>query len=353
MPRLPKGMERRGEIYYYRRQVGGKRRRWTLGKYLPEARILKQRIDAEITRGRIPIEDPERETVATFGQRWLEERVRARRKPQGVAMARQRLRDWIEPTLGDLPLDRVRRDELFRLRRHLDESHLSPETVRHVLSDLRNLLYYAEDVEIIPTAPSFRGVLPKRVERPADHLSVQHLAEILRDALPHHAFAVKLAVLTGLRWGELHNLQWHDIHWDQRKLIVRESKSGKFREVPLCPEARALLGDEFRRTSGVFVLPFWGKNPGAWVRRITERIERRHDGKGNWKWRFHQTRHTFSNRWLKGGGSSESLRRILGHSSVKVTERYGHLDFDHLARQMEEFGLEVAPKWPKERAEEG
>lgn len=34
---------------------------------------------------------------------------------------------------------------------------------------------------------------------------------------------------------------------------------------------------------------------------------------------------TFANRYLERGGSVEALREILGHSTVRLTERYGKL----------------------------
>ena len=43
------------------------------------------------------------------------------------------------------------------------------------------------------------------------------------------------------------------------------------------------------------------------------------------RFHVHQLRHTFACRWLEAGGSIEALREALGHSTVKVTERYGRL----------------------------
>lgn len=43
---------------------------------------------------------------------------------------------------------------------------------------------------------------------------------------------------------------------------------------------------------------------------------------------YHCTRHTFGAHHVMGGGSLATLREVLGHSSVLVTERYGHLRAD-------------------------
>ena len=42
--------------------------------------------------------------------------------------------------------------------------------------------------------------------------------------------------------------------------------------------------------------------------------------------RFHDLRHSFASNFLTSGGRIYHLQRILGHSSIKVTERYAHLD---------------------------
>jgi hypothetical protein len=46
-----------------------------------------------------------------------------------------------------------------------------------------------------------------------------------------------------------------------------------------------------------------------------------------WTW-YHASRHTYAAQHVMGGGSLATLREILGHSSVAVTERYAHLRAD-------------------------
>ena len=47
--------------------------------------------------------------------------------------------------------------------------------------------------------------------------------------------------------------------------------------------------------------------------------------KTGFHWHWHQLRHTYASRFLEIGGSLESLRLILGHSSTKMTEVYAHM----------------------------
>jgi integrase len=40
---------------------------------------------------------------------------------------------------------------------------------------------------------------------------------------------------------------------------------------------------------------------------------------------FHDLRHTFASQWMMAGGELYSLRDILGHKSIAMTQRYAHL----------------------------
>jgi integrase len=59
----------------------------------------------------------------------------------------------------------------------------------------------------------------------------------------------------------------------------------------------------------------------------------------------HTLRHTFGTRWLQAGGDIYKLSRILGHSSVAVTEvHYAHLLKDDLVAASQQVKIPVAPR---------
>jgi site-specific recombinase XerD len=48
---------------------------------------------------------------------------------------------------------------------------------------------------------------------------------------------------------------------------------------------------------------------------------------------LHLLRHTFAHNWIVGGGDVESLRRILGHSSLNTTQIYAGIDQEDIHRK--------------------
>jgi integrase len=48
--------------------------------------------------------------------------------------------------------------------------------------------------------------------------------------------------------------------------------------------------------------------------------------------RFHDLRHTFASWYMMNGGDLYELAKILGHSNIKMTERYAKLAKCHIAR---------------------
>ena len=59
----------------------------------------------------------------------------------------------------------------------------------------------------------------------------------------------------------------------------------------------------------------------------------------------HVLRHTFGTRWLQAGGDIFKLSKVLGHSSVAVTEaHYAHLLTEDLVAASQQVKIPVAPR---------
>ena len=153
---------------------------------------------------------------------------------------------------------------------------------------------------------------------------------------------VLIAVTTGMRMSEIFGLKWSDVMYSEGLLAVRAKlKGGKMRYVPMPPE----LADELRRympQPANNVLYIAGNNheqifpPKEGAKGERQRVE------GSFEdlleradiqdFRFHDLRHTFASWYMMNGGDLYELAKILGHSNIKMTERYAKLAKQHIAR---------------------
>ena len=154
---------------------------------------------------------------------------------------------------------------------------------------------------------------------------------------------VLIAVTTGMRAAEIFGLLWSDAMFNEGLLAVRAKlKGGKMRYVPMPPE----LAGELRRFMPKPVIDnvhfiaanendriFPPKQDAASGRqRVEGSFEDLLNRAGIKDFRFHDLRHTFASWYMMNGGDLYELAKILGHSNIKMTERYTKLAREHIAR---------------------
>jgi integrase len=162
--------------------------------------------------------------------------------------------------------------------------------------------------------------------------------EMLEVASPEWVRPIlRMAVATGMRLKEVVGLQWTDvdrvagvIHVDQ------ETKTGR-RAIPMSDTAREVLDGLIRhvRSPLVFVdkegLDYTSENGKDRVTGATSRAMRRAGIEGA---SFHTLRHTAAAWMAQDGVSLYEVQHVLGHSTSVMTQRYAHLQPDHLRRAM-------------------
>lgn len=154
---------------------------------------------------------------------------------------------------------------------------------------------------------------------------------------------VLIAVTTGMRASEIFGLLWSDAMFNEGLLAVRAKlKGGKMRYVPMPPE----LAGELRRFMPKPVIDnvhFIAANENDRIfppkqdatsgrQRVEGSFEDLLDRAGIKDFRFHDLRHTFASWYMMNGGDLYELAKILGHSNIKMTERYAKLAREHIAR---------------------
>jgi len=129
-----------------------------------------------------------------------------------------------------------------------------------------------------------------------------------------------------MRRGKILNLTWDDIDLTKGIMLVRRSKTGESREIPMNGKVKKELKKLTRQkdTPHVFV-----KRDGAqlkWARTAFENACRRSRIRDL---KFHDLRHTFGSRLVEAGVALRAIMDLLGHRTVTMTLRYSHISPEH------------------------
>jgi integrase/recombinase XerD len=300
--------------FYFRRMIAGKVKWIALGRNYPAACQKLRQLKSE---GEHILQDV---SVRQAARQWLASYVPTARQPKGQKLAARRVERYFDPLFGHLLLRRVSKEHLRSFRLYLENEGLQPRTVQHVLSDARCFFNWCEDAGLIDRSPFPRRIMPRIQERPPDRLSDEQ-AEQLRHLPEPYGFVCRLALATGLRWGELTRAQASDL--ERGFLVVHHTKSSRIRRVPLPSDVLA----EVRQRVGKLV-PYAEVSPGTFARTLRRMT-------GIEKFHCHQMRHTFACQWLERGGSLAALQQILGHASIETTQRYARLTDEVVMREAE------------------
>lgn len=160
------------------------------------------------------------------------------------------------------------------------------------------------------------------------YLTPEEAARLLMAASPHLKTVLMLALHTGGRLGELLRLTWADVDLTAGVVTFRKetTKARRTRHVPMSDDLRAFLACRQGRPDEP-VCSYAG-HPLKFVTSSFHSACRK-AGLGP-DVVFHSTRHAAASFFVQRGGSIYDLQNILGHSAIRLTERYAHLSPEHL-----------------------
>lgn len=160
----------------------------------------------------------------------------------------------------------------------------TPSTVNRYMASLSSLLSYAvQNLGWITENPTFR--LIKLKENPGRDrvLSQDEIARLLaaskQSKFPYLYCIVLLSLTTGARQGELLNLEWRHVDFENQIAYIKESKNGRPRSIPLCKPVTEELQKLYQKRNLQKPLVFASKTAFGRIdikkhgsRRLNERI---------------------------------------------------------------------------------
>jgi integrase len=241
---------------------------------------------------------------------------------------------WIEPALGKIALKDLRPIHLERLKKTLLDAEKSPRTIQYIFSTVRVVWNYARKSGRIGGDSPTKGVQKPKVEnRRIRFLTIEEAQTLLEDLerrdLATYQMAV-VALFTGLRAGEVFGLRWKNLDRENGLLWVMDGKSGKSRAVYMPDQVKKLFEEITPGNPEDLIFPGPDGNP---LREITSyfrtAVKMLDFNKGitdrREKVSFHTLRHTAASFLIQSGVDLYTIKEILGHGSIALTERYSHL----------------------------
>lgn len=335
--RYIKGYELSGKIKYG----------FCYGKTYKEAKDKVIRIKAALIVGRpIPGAGTKRQ-FSFYCDEWLNT-SRSRVKPSTYVKYSSTLEKHIKPKLGECSVQAISNSLVNKFADELIDEGLCAKTVKDVLIVLRSIIKYTS--KQVPGALSEIEILPpketKKEMRVLSKDEESSFIEHLMSDLDECKFGVLLALLTGIRIGELCAMRWDSVSIEERtikvsatmqrlhdynnegnqrtKVVVGTPKSEtSARVIPMSEAAFKLCQLMPPKSGEAFILT--GTDKYVEPRTLQYKLKKYTAQCGLKDVHFHTLRHTFATRCVEVGFDVKTLSEILGHSATSITlDRYVH-----------------------------
>ena len=271
---------------------------------------------------------------------WLDGQVFLR--PSTRASYRAHIDTYLSPALGDTDVTQVSVTQVERLAHDLAARGLAAGTVQRILATLRSAMAHAVRVDLIDRNPCTGVRVPSSVARPIRVWTPDEAACFL-ETLEEHAYGVlfHLALVTGMRRGELLGLRWPAVSLAGGFLHVQVSRvaiGNQVVEGP--PKSRAGVRTVFLDPDTVGLLGRWKAaqdtqhggevDPDGFVFtdarglpltpwRVSREFHRQVEAMALPVIRFHDLRHTSATLGLASGECLKEVSARLGHSDIGIT----------------------------------
>lgn len=160
---------------------------------------------------------------------------------------------------------------------------------------------------------------------------------------------VVFALSTGARKGEITNLTLGDIDLTRNRAVLRETKNGETRSVPIVPHLRELLIAETKKAKALYK-KLNLSNHEQWLFPRSDGLEPIYFRKA-WEnalenaeitdFRFHDLRHSAASYLAMNGATLLEIAAVLGHKTLQMVKRYAHLSESHTTAIVNKMGDKI------------
>jgi len=243
----------------------------------------------------------------------------------------------------DLPLREIDERHIRYLVDVLTADGAAAGTINRYLASLKTILYMAvREWHALDRMPAIRMKRepPGRI-RIITRDEEAEMLELLSKSSLYRAkdVAALICVLvdTGMRHGEALAMVTKDVNFETRQISIWFNKADRPRSVPMTQRVIEILRS--RTQEGQKYFPF---NETS-THKVWKWLRREMGMENDKQFVLHALRHTCASRMVEAGVEIYAVKGILGHSTVKTTERYAHLSPSRLRAAIDTLEIKQPP----------
>ena len=214
--------------------------------------------------------------------------------------------------------------------RYLQDQNYANSTIANKVYALNHYFkFLGKKIQLTP---------PKSHRRQPTFLTVEEAQSLIRviPTLRDRAIVVTL-LYTGMRVGELCNLNFEDLHLDSQEITVRDTKTYSDRKVIISKVCVTILTDYMQSVSEKKALFTSQRGKRISRNRVYTMIRKYAQRAGIQKnVTPHVLRHTLATNMIAHGASVIEVKDQLGHRNLETTLKYVHLQIDHRKKLYQE-----------------
>lgn len=241
--------------------------------------------------------------------------------------------------IGDKMLKYVSVKDCLQFQHHLAQRGVMPSSVNEVLAKLHTAFQTGVTWNYLSDNP-FKNVKRLKVQtEPPPFMTPEHITRFLETLPTFWRGVFMFALLTGSRPSELVNLRWEDLDFVRRTIQIGSkyfsTKTRKVRVLPMHDALFSMLQDMKVKANGsefVFAKPNGQPYTAIYVSHVFKDAIRKLELPE--ELHLHSTRHTFASLLVQSGVPIYSVSKLLGHSSVQMTQVYAHLQPEQLSNEV-------------------
>ena len=281
-------------------------------------------------------------TLQDEAMRFLNTRVKLQLSKRTFEHYSNVLRLHILPKFGKLELQQVQMIHAHKLIEDLQNKGHNSKGINLILGVFKRVLIEATRESRLEKNP-FQYLREMKEEPSPDvYMTSDEIQKILESSKGHYFQSLFiLAINTGMRRGEIAGLCWDKVNFktglieisrirDRNGLGDRTKTYTSRRFIPMNAVVRNHLeGLKEKAVGHLVVTDEAGRAFDVnHLNRDFTKFQKR--ACLTQHFRFHDLRHTFASHFMMNGGNIYDLQKILGHSSLEMTQRYAHLAPEHL-----------------------